>query len=114
MSSRTDVEFLADIQEAITRISDYIGDMTLEDFLDDRKTQDATIRNLEIIGEAVKNLSESLTTKQSQIPWKSLAGVRDKLIHHYFGVNFDIVWNIIKDELPTVSQQIQQISSKIE
>ncbi len=95
MSSRTDVEFLGDIQESMARIEDYIGNMTFEDFLGDRKTQDAIIRNLEVIGEAVKNLSELFTTKHSQIPWKGLAGVRDKLIHHYFGVNFDVVWSII-------------------
>jgi uncharacterized protein with HEPN domain len=77
--------------------------------LEDKKTQDAVVRNLEIIGEAEKNISEELKGKFPQIRWKELAGVRDKLIHHYFGVNFDIVWNIIQDELPDVLSQLEEI-----
>ncbi|MEW6679932.1 MAG: HepT-like ribonuclease domain-containing protein [bacterium] len=67
--------------------------MSYKEFLEDIKTQDAVVRNLEIIGEAAKNISEELKKKYPRIQWKDLAGVRDKLIHHYFGVNFDIVWN---------------------
>ncbi len=67
------------------------------------------VRNLEIIGEATKNISEELKQEYPHIPWKGLAGVRDKLIHHYFGVNFDIVWNIISEELPEILLQIKEI-----
>jgi uncharacterized protein with HEPN domain len=77
--------------------------------LNDIKTQDAVVRNLEIIGEAIKNISKGLKKKYPQIPWKDLSGVRDKLIHHYFGVNLDIVWNIVKEELPEVISQIEEI-----
>ena len=66
------------------------------------------VRNLEVIGEATKNISKELKDKFPQIPWKDLAGVRDKLIHHYFGVNFDIVWNMIKQELPQVLSQLEE------
>ncbi len=102
MSERTDRDFVSDIQEAIRRIGDYTSGMTYEAFLADTKTQDAVIRNLEIIGEAAKNLSEELRAKRADIPWKGMTGIRDKLIHHYFGVNLDIVWQVVTSELPPV------------
>ena len=109
MSERADVEFLADTKEAVLRINAYTEKLSYEQFLEDKKTQDAVVRNLEIIGEAAKNISEELKKKYPQIRWKDLAGVRDKLIHHYFGVNFDIVWNILKQELPDVLSQLEEI-----
>jgi len=109
MSERADVEFLADTKEAVLRINAYTQDLSYEQFLEDKKTQDAVVRNLEIIGEAAKNISEELKKKYPQIRWKDLAGVRDKLIHHYFGVNFDIVWNIVKQELPELFSQLEEI-----
>jgi len=110
MSDRGDAEFLADIKEAIRRIDSYVADLTYDAYLVDTKTQDAVVRNLEIIGEAVKNVSQELKWNYPNIPWKELAGLRDKLIHHYFGVNFDIVWNIITEELPDIYEQLETIS----
>ena len=75
----------------------------------DTKTQDAVIRNLEILGEAAKNLSDPLRSQYPGIPWKSMAGVRDRLIHHYFGVNLDIVWQIATIELPQIASQLQSL-----
>ena len=75
----------------------------------DMKTQDAVIRNLEIIGEATKNLSAELRAKYPELPWKGMAGVRDRLIHDYFGVNLDIVWQIITAELPEVVVKVKSI-----
>ncbi|MBL8189370.1 MAG: DUF86 domain-containing protein [Acidobacteria bacterium] len=109
MSERTDRDFVQDIQEASRRIAEYTTGMSYEAFLADTKTQDAVVRNLEIIGEATKYLSEELRNQHSEIPWKSLAGVRDKLIHHYFGVNFDIVWQIVTVELPQVTAPLTKI-----
>ena len=83
--------------------------MTYDQFLTDIKTQDAIIRNLEIIGEATKNLSVQLRDKYPDIPWKGMAGIRDKLIHHYFGVNLDIVWSIIIHELTLLASQVEEI-----
>lgn len=77
----------------------------------DRKTQDAVIRNLEIVGEATKNLSTSLITKYPEIPWKKLAGLRDKIIHHYFGINYDILWQV-KEELVAFSPEVGKIIEK--
>ena len=100
MFKRTDGDLLSDIREAIHRITTYVTGMSYETFVGDIKTQDAVIRNLEIIGEATKNLSEQLRTEYADVPWKSMAGVRDRLVHHYFGVNLDIVWQIAAMELP--------------
>jgi uncharacterized protein with HEPN domain len=110
MSARGDAAFLADIREVIRRIDSYVADLTYDAYLVDTKTQDAVVRNLEIIGEAVKNVSQELKWNYPNIPWKELAGLRDKLIHHYFGVNFDIVWNIITEELPDIYEQLETIS----
>lgn len=109
MSKRGDIEFLSDISEAIRRIGIYTKGIDYEKFLEDIKTQDAVIRNLEIIGEAVKNISDDFKDKHPQILWKDWAGVRDKLIHHYFGVNLEVVWYIIKDDLPTLREEIRHI-----
>ena len=109
MSERADRDFLSDIQEAARRIEVYTTAMTYEVFLADTRTQDAVIRNLEIIGEATKNLSAELSANYPDIPWKGMAGVRDRLIHHYFGVNLDIVWHIITTELPDVALRIGEI-----
>ncbi len=100
MSKRNNEDFLADILEATQRIFTCTNDIGYDEFLDDFKTQDAVVRNIEIIGEAVKNLSDEFREQYSVIPWKNLAGMRDKLIHNYFGVNFDIVWGVLKNDLP--------------
>ncbi len=109
MSERADKELLSDIQEAIRRIVVYTAGMTYDTFLADTKTQDSVIRNLEIMGEATKNLAEGLKAKYLDIPWKSMSGSRDRLIHHYFGVNLDIVWQIVTVELPKVALQLEKI-----
>ena len=103
---------MSDIQEAVQRITIYKTGMTYETFLADIKTQDAVLRNLEILGEATKNLSTELRAKYPDLPWKGMAGIRDRLIHHYFGVNFDIVWQIITTELSEVARQIEEIIQK--
>jgi uncharacterized protein with HEPN domain len=106
MSERTDQELLGDIREAIRRILGYVAGLDYQSFVKDTKTQDAVIRNLEILGEAAKNLSEGVHAAHAGIPWKSMAGTRDRLIHHYFGVNLDIVWQIVSTELRQVAEQL--------
>ena len=112
MSKRTDQEFLSDIREALHRITTYVAGMAYESFVADDKTQDAVIRNLEILGEATKNLSEELRAEYPSVPWKSMAGARDRLIHHYFGINLDIVWQIVTIELPRVASQLETIKDE--
>ena len=112
MSNRTDKEFLYDIQEAIRRIRSYTHGMTYKEFLADTRTQDAVIRNLEIIGEATKKLSEGLRNRYPSVPWKEMAGARDRLIHNYFGVDIEVVWKISTAELSDLTLQITKILSK--
>ena len=109
MSKRGDADLINDIKEAMNRIGLYTEKTDYEEFLRDPMIQDAVVRNLEIIGEAVKNLSSSLKEKYPRIAWKEMAGIRDRLIHHYFGVNYDIVWAIIKKELPGTAENIDRI-----
>ena len=109
MSERADKDFLYDIREAMHRIKAYTDAMTYDHFLADLKSQDAVIRNLETIGEATKYLTTRLREKYPDIPWKGMAGVRDRLIHHYFGVNLDIVWDIVTVELPALESKIESM-----
>lgn len=113
MSERGITETLSDILEAIRRIQDYISDMDYHAFLRDLKTRDAVLRNLEVIGEASKNIKDDFREQYPEIPWKEMSGVRDKLIHHYFGINFEVVWEIVHDELLTVQKSINTILNKI-
>ena len=94
--------YLLNILDAITRIEEYTEGFEKEDFLNNKLVQDAVIRNFEIIGEATKNISTTLRDQYVSMPWASMAGMRDKLIHHYMGVDLEIVWNTIEDVLPYV------------
>jgi len=109
MSERKESDYLEDIREALVRILEYTDGMVYESFIKDHKSQDAVVRNFEIIGEAVKNISDQYKNDHPEIPWKSMAGMRDKLIHHYFGVNFDVVWGVIKNDLRKVLNEIQAL-----
>lgn len=109
MSKREDTAVIQDIKETIDRIMSYTAQMEYDDFLQDHKTQDAVIRNIEILGEAAKLLSNETKEKYSNIPWKDIAGTRDKLIHDYFGVNIDIVWDIVKNEIPLLYKKMKDI-----
>jgi len=100
--------YLLHIRDALLKIAEYTS--SGEDvFHKDPKTQDAVIRNLEIIGEAAKNIPEDFRQKYPQIAWKAVAGMRDKLIHDYFGVNLGIVWEVVHKEVPSLLQKIKTI-----
>ncbi|MDH7489635.1 MAG: DUF86 domain-containing protein [Anaerolineae bacterium] len=109
MSERADRVYLSDILEAARRIANYVSGLTYETFRADTKTQDAVIRNLEIIGEAAKKISGEFRSAQPNIPWRSMAGVRGRLIHDYFGVNLEIVWQIAAVDLPDIASRIQAL-----
>jgi len=112
MSKRRDWDYLNDISEAIQRILSYTDGQTFEQFLQDTKTQDAVVRNLQVVGEATKKLSTSLRSSHKEIPWKKLAGVRDKMVHFYFGIIYEIVWEIATKELPVLLPQLNEILAK--
>ncbi len=99
--------YLAHIRDAIEAIREYTKEGESA-FFQDRKTQDAVIRYLEIIGEAVKQLPSELTTRHETIPWKDIAGMRDRLIHHYFGVNLNMVWGVVEKRLSILESAINK------
>jgi len=100
---KDDRVYLQHIQDALNDIASYCGS-DREGFFNDRMRQDATLRKLEVIGQAVKNLSEGTKSHQPDIPWKQIAGMRDKVIHDYFGVNLEIVWAVVQKELPKLAK----------
>jgi len=110
---RKDADFLADIEESADKITRYVRAMTFDEFCDDSKTVDAVIRNLEVIGEATKNISEALKSQSPEIAWRGMAGLRDRLIHNYFGVDVEIVWNIAVDELPLLLENLYALKNRI-
>ena len=107
MSERGDSTLLQDIEEAVRRIDEYAQSVTFGQFKKDIKTQDAVVRNLEIIGEAVKNISSTFKRKHPEVDWKNIAGLRDRLIHDYFGVNWDIVWDVVKTKVPELGRRVE-------
>jgi uncharacterized protein with HEPN domain len=105
---KDDQVYLAHVRDAIARIDTFTSGGR-ERFLVDVMVQDAVIRNLEVIGEAVKGLSDELRTANADVPWKQIAGMRDVLIHHYFGVKLETVWQVVIDHLPPLRQRVEQL-----
>lgn len=105
--------FLDHIIESINNIENFIGNINKNKFNLDTKLQDAVIRRIEIIGEAIKNLPKAFTDKYPEIPWTKIAGMRDKLMHHYFGVDLNLVWKTIKEDIPLLKEQILKIKENL-
>ena len=103
--------YIEHIIESIIKINFYTKGYTLNSFLDSSLVQDAVIRNFEIIGEATKNLSIEFRTKYPKIEWKKIAGMRDKLIHDYIGVDLFAVWAVVEDILPNLLIELQNIKN---
>jgi len=98
--------FLKHILESIDEIEKYIKRFSKGDFLKDRKTQDAVVRRIEIIGEAVKNLPADYKKKHKEIKWREIAGMRDILTHEYFGIDLNIVWRTVKKDIPQLKKKV--------
>jgi len=104
--------YLNDILKAINKIETYAENLTLDNFSESNLYQDAIIRNLEIIGEAVKHIPTTLQKKYPDIEWKKIAGLRDILAHAYFGIDIEIVWDVVQNKLHGFKEQISLILSK--
>lgn len=105
--------YVYDILKAINLIESFVSEMDLEEFNEDLKTQSAVIRQFEIIGEAVKKLDKSLTEKYPNVDWTAVAGMQDLLIHQYFGVDLNLVWQSITEDLPRFKKTMKDIEKEV-
>ena len=106
---KDDLAFIEHILLCIDKIQEYTKNLTAQDFNDSELIQDAVIRNIEIIGEATKKISKDLKSQYREIPWKEMSGMRDKLIHDYFGVDVDVVWKTVNEDIPYLKSLIENI-----
>lgn len=114
MKSRDCRDFLQDILDAITDIESFIGDLSYDEFVKDKKTLNAVIRSIEVIGEATKNIPDKIKAKYKEIPWKRMAGTRDKLIHSYFGIDTKTLYKAAKEDIPPLKTLIQKMTKEQE
>ena len=106
---RNELLFIEDILNSIKNIEDFSRGLTKEEFIKDKLRQSAIIRQIEIIGEAVKNISDKTKKKYPNIEWRKIAGSRDILSHAYLGISMERVWNIIEKDLPKLKKEIEKI-----
>ena len=109
MRKRDYRDYVRDILESINDIENFIGNLSFEEFSRDKKTINAVVRSIEIIGEAAKKVPKGIRNKDPNIPWKKMTGMRDKLIHEYFGVDVEILWKVVRDEIPLLKLPIQNV-----
>lgn len=109
MSKRKPDVYLQDILESIGQIEEYLDGITENEFYQNSEKQDAVLRRLEIIGEAVKHISDDIRDKHDKVPWRKIAGMRDIIIHEYFGVTLSMIWVVARRDLPRLKSKIQDI-----
>lgn len=114
MSKRNNLLLLSDIIEAINNIEEYLRDLNAGEFYNDRKTKDAVVRNLEIIGEASKQTTEEFKVQYPDIEWRETADLRNKIIHDYSGLDYVLLWEIIHLNLPSFKQKILQLIHQLD
>jgi len=107
-------DFIDDIINAMDKALKFVEGMSYEEFANDDKTIFAVVRAIEIIGEAVKNISDDLKKKYPEIPWKGMAGMRDKVIHGYFGVDLKVVWDTVKKRIPELKPLFDRMLEELE
>jgi len=106
--------YIKDIIEYMERAENHIKNFQLDQFLKDDKTCDAVIRCIEVIGEAAKNIPEEIRISYPSISWRDLAGMRDKIIHSYFTVDFNTVWLVVKEDIPKLKPMVKKVLEKME
>ncbi|MBI5739113.1 MAG: DUF86 domain-containing protein [Nitrospirae bacterium] len=114
MKDRNYTDYINDILTSIKEVDEFTKGMTPDDFYKDRKTINAVIRSLEVLGEASGKISDDIKSKAPNIPWGKMTGMRNKLIHEYFGVDLEIVWTVIKEDLPPIKPLIEQLAGEIQ
>lgn len=112
MSKRTPKLYLEDILMSIKNIEEYTQGMTFELFAKDKKTIDAVVRNLEIIGEAARNIPKQSQEQYPHMPWEKMVSMRNKVLHEYFGVDIEILWRTIQENIPELKEQIESLSTQ--
>lgn len=101
--------YLEDVEVSCRKVMKYVEGYSFEEFLRDDKTFDAVIRNLEVIGEAVKHVPQDLTAGHPDIPWRQIAGMRDFLAHVYFALDLEVLWNVVSVEVPKLASAVDEI-----
>ena len=114
MTDKNDLTFIEHILDSINAIEKFSKNIEKETLINNRLKRSAIIREIEIVGEAVRNISRDLKEKHTNIQWKEIVGTRDKMIHHYFGVDINVVLGIIKNDIPILKKQILKIKKEIE
>lgn len=107
--TRDDRAYLNHILDSISKIEEFTDDISEDEFKNDEMIRSAVIRHIEVIGEASKRISKETKNKKPSIPWKDIAGMRDKLIHGYFGVDTDAVWDTVQKDLPELKEEVEDI-----
>lgn len=111
---RDDLVCVIDMLESIAKIESYVSGIDEGKFRADSGTQDAVLRRLEIIGEASKNLSKSFKDNRPSVPWKKMAGLRDVLIHSYFGVSIERTWKVVKEDMKSLKAELQKAKTELQ
>ena len=113
MTQKDDFVFIEHILESIGAVQEFSKNLTKDGLVKDRLRQSAIIREIEVIGEAVKNISKSIKDKYRDVQWREISGARDKMIHHYFGIDLQIIWEIVKIGLPELKKQMLKIKDDL-